>query len=386
MTAQVGSRLQRLQSFLQADAGNVALRKDAIREACDTGQWQIAQELIEAGLLIGPDDAGLLGHAGFVHLQQQRYDDAERVLSAALAQGLDTPELHYNLAFAIFMQRRYEAALEHLNAPLLPLELPLARLLKARCLHHLGRRPEAIEACWMFLVSAPDHAEAHGLLALLLNDESQQESAAEHVQAALTRDPQQLEALLAHASMQFAAHSYDEARRSFESLVKSHPDCGRGWLGLALVDLNLMRMDAARRSIELATKHSPDHLGGWHILGWIHLVSGDVASAQQAFERALEVDGRFSESHGGLAIVAAMQGRQEDARRSIKLALRLDRDAMSPQYALLLLLQQEGLAQEAQAVLDDFLARPAPRSDMSYRDMVEAHQRYLRSRVDPLSS
>jgi Tfp pilus assembly protein PilF len=127
----------------------------------------------------------------------------------------------------------------------------------------------------------------------------------------------------------------------------------------------------------------PEHVGTWHVLGWTQLMQGDVSAAQRAFERALAADRNFAESHGGLAVVAAMQGRDEEARQSIRRALRLNREAMSPQYAQLLLLKKEGRDQEAQALLDDVLARPAPSTDMRYRDLIDAHQRYLRSRAAP---
>lgn len=83
----------------------------------DSGHWNIAQKLIESGLQTHPAEAELLALSGFVCLPAQRYGDAEGALSAALEQGLSAAELHYKLAFALFMQRRYSDALERLLPP-----------------------------------------------------------------------------------------------------------------------------------------------------------------------------------------------------------------------------------------------------------------------------
>lgn len=376
------SRLNRLLAYIRQDAANLALRKDAIREACDTGHWVIARTLIDAGLHAHPKEAELLAHSGFAYLQAQRYGDAEQVLSAALSQGLDVPELHYNLAFAQFMQKRFADALERLAAPGLSQALPLALLLRARCLHHVGFPTEAIADCQALLGVMPDDAAANGLLALLLYEQGQTETAAVHVGRALQQNSTQLEALLTAASVQSDSQDYGAARATFEMLLHAYPECGRAWLGLGLIELHEQKLDAAERHIELAATHMPEHIGTWHVVAWVQIMRGNVLAAEVAFHRALALDRNFSETHGGLAVIAALQGLQLDARTSIKRALRLDPQSMSAQYAQMLLLNSQGDHDEAQAIFDGFLSRPVPRSDMQYRDLVAAHIKYLRTATE----
>ncbi len=109
------------------------------------------------------------------------------------------------------------------------------------------------------------------------------------------------------------------------------------------------------------------------------ILAGGVAGAELAFDRVLALDRNFGETHGGLAVIAALQGREVDARASIKRALRLDPQSMSTQYAQMLLPQRDGRHKEARMVFDAFLARPATRGDMQYRDLVAAHMQYLRA-------
>jgi tetratricopeptide (TPR) repeat protein len=370
------NRLERLLSHIELDAANLVLRKDAIREACDTGEWDIARRLIDNGLLVNPGEPWLLAFRGYAHLQAQRFSEAEQALRGALIAGVDALEVRYNLAFALFMQKRHEDALELLEREAAR-SLPLALMLRARCLHHLGRRAEAISDCVGLLAVASDDADTNGLLALLLYEEAQPEAAARHAEAALSRSSNQLEAMLATALMLSDRRDYDRARVSFEALLEAHPQCGRGWLGLALMELARRNLDGARHAIQLAVACMPEHLGTWHVLAWTELMRADLGAAEAAFQRALALDRNFGESHGGLAVIAALQGREEEARDGIKRARRLNSESMSDRYAEMLLLQHHGRLREASELLESVLAQPIANGAMQYRDLVLLHQRHV---------
>jgi tetratricopeptide (TPR) repeat protein len=375
------ARLHRLLAFLEHHPQNLALRKDAAREACDAGQWETARQLIDAGLQAHPGDAELLALSGFTLLQAQRYDAAEETLSAALALESNAPVVRYNLAFARFMRHHHAEALELLADPTMCQALPLTLLLRARCLHHLQRHEEAIEDCRAHLIVAPHDVQTHGLLALLLQEEHRSDEAQSHIEAALSQDPKQVEALLALACGQQDMQEYDSAQLSFDRLLHAHPQCGRGWLGRALVKLSCLQFAEARHDIERAAVYLPEHVGTWHVLAWAQLMLGDIDGAERAFDRAMVLDRNFGETHGGVAVIAALQGREDDARACIKRALRLAPQSMSAQYAQLLLLQRHGKHDEAKAVLEAFLSRPLAGSDMQFRDLIAAHVKHLQART-----
>lgn len=67
--------------------------------------------------------------------------------------------------------------------------------------------------------------------------------------------------------------------------------------------------------------------------GWALLLQEKFDEARQAFEAALALDRNFGESHGGLAVVLAMQGLHAEAEQLVERALRLDRAGVSAQYA-----------------------------------------------------
>lgn len=110
-------RLNRFLAFVNLDGRNLTLRKDAIRVACDTGHLKIARELIEAGLEANGRDAELLALSALVYLHARRYSEAEHALRAVLAEGWESADMHYSLAFTLFMQSRYTDALDHLRPP-----------------------------------------------------------------------------------------------------------------------------------------------------------------------------------------------------------------------------------------------------------------------------
>ena len=134
-----------------------------------------------------------------------------------------------------------------------------------------------------------------------------------------------------------------------------------------------MQLPAAKGNIELAARYLPQHIGTWHVFAWLQLIHQDVAAAEAAFQRALTLDRNFAETHGGLAVVAVLQRRDDEARASIKRALRVDSQSVSAQYAQILLLQREGHQQEADSALDTVLARPMDREGNQLRELVSAH-------------
>jgi tetratricopeptide (TPR) repeat protein len=370
-------RLARLLEYIRSDDGNLPLRRDTIRAACDERHWEVARQLLDDAPSAHAQDGELMALRGFVLLHAESYVEAEKALATAIASGVQATAVRYNLAFALFMQKRHADALEILVALPAPQVLPLALLLRARCLHHLGRREEAAKDCTAYLAEVPDDVQARGVLALLLYEQGETEVAREHATAALRGDAAQLEALLTLASIQADSADASAARSTFQALTRAHPQCGRAWFGLALLELADARIDEARSSISAAAAHTPEHVGTWHVMAWTDLMRGDIAAAAAAFERALAIDRNFAETHGGLAVIAACNGQEEAARQSIKRARRLDPNAMAPYYAELLLLQRQGRDAEARQLLETALARTTPSGDTKYSDLIVAHMRRL---------
>jgi Tfp pilus assembly protein PilF len=124
----------------------------------------------------------------------------------------------------------------------------------------------------------------------------------------------------------------------------------------------------------------PDHIGTWHLLAWVYILRNDSISARSALEKSYVLDRNFGETHGGFAIVDAMDGLDEQARLNMRRALKLNPNGLSAHYAEMLLLKKAGKPVEASQLINKVLDRSAPNSHESGRALVEAWLRRYRAK------
>jgi tetratricopeptide (TPR) repeat protein len=364
------SRLDALLSYLRLDPGNRVLLKDALQESLRSERWEAARELANAGAAGAPFDADILELVGAIRLHEGRIDEALKCLLRARELGTYSARNSYNIAVAHFMHGDHAAALREMDGRNPEGSVPTVYLLRARCHHHLDEIDLAMASCIEQLAVTPNDAETSGLLALLMQRCGRHEEARDTAAAVLVREPQQLEAQLAIASIHSEFGELEQARLEFSDLLETHSTCGLGWLGLSLVEIRAGHVGAALASVENATRYLREHVGTWHVLGWIHILRGDGAAAELAFESARLIDRNFAETHGGLAVAAALQGREIEAGELARRALRLNPMCASAQYAKFLILRATGRMAESESLIDEFLARPIGSDNLQMRDIV----------------
>lgn len=347
------AQFERFAGFLAFDPNNISLRLKVIDLGIECQVWDLLKQVIYDGLNLEPDNIFFRGHAGVLALRDKEYLLACNHFEVVAASDNEpSPSILYNYAFSLFYLAEYERACSILEkiAPS-PETQKAVSVLSARCLHHMGRLEEAIELIEQLPVAEMD-AETQGVLALLLHEVQRTADASEAANLALSRNPQQLDALLARASLEAELDRYDNARRDYVVATTAHPTCGRAWSGLAQLDMRDMQFDKAQEELELAVKLMPDHIGTWHMLAWIHILHGRAEEAKYAFDRSYEVDRNFGETHGGFAVVAAMQQQRKLSEQHMRRARKLNPDGFSVHYAELLLLKAEGKNDEAKALYD----------------------------------
>ena len=356
--AEMSARFERFLGFLNTDPRNISLRLSTIELGIECQAWEKLGRLVIDGISLAPDNASLRAHAGVLALRDQDYTLACEHFDFAITSGssVHSPSILYNYAFASFYLAKHEQAYSLLTQidPASAIQKSV-NVLAARCLHHLGRPEEAIE---LLRLIPPDEldAEAQGVLALLLHETSNEADASEAANRALSLNPVQLDALLARASLEAESHRYDNARRDYIVATTAHPSCGRAWSGLAQIDMRDMQFDKAQEELELAVKLMPDHIGSWHMLAWVHILYGRAEEAKYAFDRSYEIDRSFGETHGGFAVVAAMQQQRKLSERHMQRARRLNPEGFSVHYAELLLLKAEGRHDEAKTLYDNIMS------------------------------
>lgn len=351
------ARFERFLGFLTADPSNVSLRLKAIELGIECQAWDLLGQIILDGLTLEPTNASFRGHAGTLALRDKEYSLACSHFEFVIASDNSiSSSVLYNYAFALFYLSEYEKAYSILQQIEPSSEIQkVVTVLSARCLHHMGKPEAAIELLEQLSHEEMD-AEAQGVLALLLHETLRAADASEAANRALSLNPQQLDALLARASIEVEFDRYDNARRDYIAATAAHPTCGRAWSGLAQIDMRDMQFDKAQEALELSVKLMPDHIGTWHMLAWIHILHDRAEDAKYAFERSYEVDRNFGETHGGFAVVAAMQQQRKLAEQHMRRARKLNPDGFSVHYAELLLLKGEGKHDEAKALYDTVMS------------------------------
>jgi tetratricopeptide (TPR) repeat protein len=119
-----------------------------------------------------------------------------------------------------------------------------------------------------------------------------------------------------------------------------------------------------KEAIAVAEKYLLDHPDDAAMMGSLSLLYtdiNDIPEAKTCFLKALELDRNFAETHGGLAVIAVLQGRHEDAEQAIKVALKLDPKCFSALFARTLLLSRAGRGTVAAKMIEGVLTTtPVP--------------------------
>jgi tetratricopeptide (TPR) repeat protein len=206
-----------------------------------------------------------------------------------------------------------------------------------RCLHFLGDVEPAMSFARTHETRCASDAGFLSSAALAYFDGEAFEDAARASRAALALAPGSVEALIVRGSLALGRADAPAALADFEEALQRKPNEGRAASGLGMARLLAGDPAGSREVLRQAIEHMPTHIGTWQSLGWacIALQAWDEAGA--AMGRALELDRNFGESHGAVAVVAALTGQREAAQASIERALRLDPNGLSARYAQMVL-------------------------------------------------
>jgi tetratricopeptide (TPR) repeat protein len=364
-------RLTQLQALLAADPGNQLLSIDLFDGFITEGRYDEGLALadtLDASLRVNP---AIRLRVARCALSTSRAAFAIDELTAAMVAGDTSPVVRHDLAFALFCTGQREQA-EEVLAPVVVFsdEIPEIGLLHARLLFHRGDLDAAGLVADVVTSSHPQRADAWGLAALIHLDRNVYDVAAHAASRALAMDPRQQDALLAKGGIALTQGDAPTALSCFDAVASHSAANGRAMGGAGEAHLLAGDHKAARPLLEHATLLQPGHLGTWHALAWTQLLAGDVTLAAASFRMALDVDRNFGESHGGMAIVYALEGKAELADQAIRRARRLDPEGNNARYAESLLLEAAGQSTEADAILRLTVARQAKGARLPAGDLV----------------
>jgi len=342
-----------LLQLLRSDPANVSLLQECVRVALAEQRPDKARESLDLAQHSGLSPSVFRYASAQVLLHEHRWAEAIAVLNELLE--LDGPALPptdlaaalFALGFALFSEQHHVQAAAVLERALLTGVAPpgsLAYLL--RSLHHSGNPKAACEA-WSNSSAQDRTPEAAGIASLAYFDTRQHEQAASLARDCLERSPDCVEALVVHAAEGMLRGGAESAVPLLERAVGLNQRDGRVWSTLATARMAQGDLDSALQAYDRATETLTDHIGTWSGMAWAYLIKKDFDAARRCFDRAMAIDDRFGETHGGLAVLEALQGHREEAERFVVTARRLDPKGFAWRYAEALL---SGNAKDAESV------------------------------------
>ncbi len=331
----IPAELAKIEGYLAMDPSNSDLLAHAIDLCLDSSQIERAAQHAAKAIALYPDQPFMRYRQGYVLLLQRQFAAAEAML-------ITIKDVNINVALSLAIAQQAQLKFAEVVVSLSPFQdqadfPPEGLACMMRALHHLGRLEDAVKLFQQHASRMQAEGEVLAVASLLYFDLGDAAQGQQLSQAALDLGVRNAESLITNASIALAHAETEQAITLYREVLAKNPQDGRSWSGLGMASMLRNDMAQAASELEKAVQYMPQHIGSLHILAWCKIALAEVKAAQSLFEKALELDRNFGETHGGLAVVAALQGHKQQAEASITRALRLDKECLSARYAEMLL-------------------------------------------------
>jgi tetratricopeptide (TPR) repeat protein len=357
-----------LMTYWSKDPDNASLIIEIISQLVDTNRD------LDAFAFIGNlttthrnSDVVLLYHAQIL-IRQLNYSAAQILLkqfstrSSAL-QG----ECDYLMGLILFLTNNHVGALALLQESTLKNFSNLK--LQARILYFLSQRVEALTIL-LNLINENADAETFGLCSLILVDQAQEQLALTHAESALAQDPNQIDALIALATISINQQNFDLVPQFIDKALALMPSQGRVWSLRGQYLLQEGMLLQAEATFQNAIKLMPTHVGTQLLFAWSLWLQDKFEQSITAFHQAIEMDRNFAESHAGLSVALLKTGAINEAKHSATRALKLNPESIAAKYAQALLSEHEGLNEKAIQQITEIMQAPHYSGQYSNIDVV----------------
>lgn len=347
MTNPALARLETLKGFLDADPDNPALLNDVGRTALEADDCEVALRCFEALEQIEQLDSETANLAGISAMRCNRQVQAQKWFSDALEEIPDDHGAKFNLAWSLALDGDLNSSAELLDEDITS-TLPQAALLDMQVAHELGHFDEAGAKMDAYLAKHPDYGPLQAAASVLAMDVDRPDLARD----AAIKGGEHPDALTTLGSLNLGDSQLEEAEAQFTRALATGKKNPRAEIGIGLVALSRGDHGSAARAIDAGAEQFGDHLGSWIAAGWAHFLAGDVDTARQRFQTAIDIDDTFGEAHGSLAVIHINDGEMTEAKRKAEVAGRLDPSSFSSALAKILLASADDQPERAKELLD----------------------------------
>jgi tetratricopeptide (TPR) repeat protein len=327
-----------------------------------------AMEVYRQGLALEPDDAAANQNYALLLMEAGKFREAIGPLEKLKAiKGSDLSVRVGLIECYLKAGRKSEGEKEILEFPRLP-SAALADELKLADVLIEDREPDAAqEVLEQAVRAAPNSAEAHGKLGLLLSNKNQFETAVVELGTAAQLDPDSAEyslglaeALLLWGHYPAALELLTAIKTKFEKLPEFQYKLGLAYYGMHQYPLAIARFEAMARerpSLDLVQ----------FFLANSYRAVGDLKRAELYYKRAIELNPRHASYYLALGQLLRKESedRTDEAIAKIEEALRLDPSDVQSKQELALGYEQKANYPRAQSLLEE-VVRQQP-------DLLSAH-------------
>ncbi|MCV2885328.1 tetratricopeptide repeat protein [Aestuariibacter sp. AA17] len=371
-------RISRLEHFLEVDKDNPNILGDLAQLYIESGDVDKARQYCIQGLSLDESNQKLLFASALVDYRLEDFVTAVTKMETLSDSLLHTPHVAYPYAYSLLKLHRSEDALRILKHAYQIDEHEDIAFLLARTFYQVNAYDEAILILEKLHAQQILLAPVSGLLSQIYSDMEEWDKAAYFATTALDLDKHNVAANLTQGYVLLKANRYSDASEYFNSAVMQQAESGRGHLGLAITFLFQKDFTLAEQHLHKTLQIQPDLLPAINLLGWLYILQDKFFDARKIFQKGIEIDRNFGEMYGGLAVIEAIQGNEEEARHQVRRSLRLNGTSYSGSFAKIMLLDKRGDKNQAKMVWENLMASKIDESGKTMEDaIIEQIKDYL---------
>lgn len=302
-------------------------------------------------------DAEPYAHLGLLEARQQHYNEAVPLYRKALALKPSMPGLRLNLGLALFKAGDLKGAIPEFTILLKdsPPNSPEAlryTILLGMAHYGIGQFAQAVPYLRTAADADPKNLAIRLALAHSLLWSKQYSKVLDVYKQILTLDPDSAEADM------LAGEALDEMKDSsgaiemFRKAAKAKPDEPDVHFGLGYLLWSEKQYPEAITEFQAELAHDPNHVQSMLYVADANIQMNQYIAARPLLEKAVKLDPSLGLAHLDLGIVAANDGRNQEALRELLLAEKLMPEDVNVHWRLGRLYHAMGKKDEAKAELD----------------------------------
>jgi tetratricopeptide (TPR) repeat protein len=292
-------------------------------------------------------------HLGFLEARQERYTQAVPLYRKALALDPAMPGLRMNLGLALFKAGELKEAIQTFNRllhsrPPSP-EAGRLTILIGMAHYGLGEYAAAVPYLKQATASDPENLPFRLMLAHSCLGSQKFQCVLDVYHEILTLNAESAESDMLAGEALDAMKDHLAATQQFRAAVKANPREPNVHFGLGYLLWGQNQYQEAAEEFQAELANVPDHVQAMAYLADADIKLNRPEAALPLAEKAIQMNAGMELAHLDLGILYANAGRQDDAVRELKTAVKLSPKDVNPHWRLARLYRAMGRKDEANA-------------------------------------